>query len=114
MRPAPSSDRRDIAVVDLDSLTVRPLGERAGTVVASGRRVVAVLDKLSEWWAPGMLYSLDLATGARTLLAGNATEFVLTPACPGCDPTAPGAALSYVVQARVPFRYDGLWRAALP
>jgi hypothetical protein len=56
---------------------------------------------------------IDLDTGAETLLAQNVSEFAL-PTCAGCDPTAPGTPFAYVVQARVPWRYEGLWTGELP
>jgi hypothetical protein len=113
-RPAPGTDRVDLAVLDLDTLVLRPLGDRVTQTMVLGRRVLALLDKLNDWWAPGTLVSIDIATGAHTVLAPNVTDYAVSPACPGCDPGAPGAELLYVVQARVPFRYDGVWRAALP
>jgi hypothetical protein len=48
------------------------------------------------------------------LLAQNVTGFALPPVCPGCDATGPGASVVYVVHARIPFKYDGLWRLELP
>lgn len=64
--------------------------------------------------APGELAVVDLSTGAETRLARNVTGFALAPACAGCDRTDPGAWFAYVVHARVPWKYDGLWSGSLP
>jgi hypothetical protein len=93
---------------------LRPLAQHLGPGRSAGSRAVTIVDKLNQWWAPGTLMSYDLATGAGTPLAHNVTQLALAPPCPACDVTAPGAQLLYVVQARVPHRYDGLWRATLP
>jgi hypothetical protein len=34
--------------------------------------------------------------------------------CAGCDALARGTPLTYGVQARVPFKFDGLWLGNLP
>src|SRR6185369_10337134 len=111
---APTADRQDLTVVDLAAGTLRPLAEHLGPSAADGTRAVAIVGKLNQWWAPGTLVSYDLHSGASVELAHGVTQLALAPPCPTCAATAPGAHLLYVVQARVPWRWDGLWRATLP
>jgi hypothetical protein len=108
------SDDRDVQRADLDARRIVPLAHNAGQVEVGRTRIIAILDKLSGQRAPGRLVSVDLATGEETRLADNVVEFKLMPVCPTCDPTGPGVGLQYVVQARLPYRHDGLWKATLP
>jgi hypothetical protein len=105
---------RTLHRVDLDAQRMVQLGHDVGQVLVGRTRAIAIVDKLSGLRAPGHLVSLDLATGEATHLADNVVDFRLLPVCPTCDPTAPGVGLQYVVQARLPYRHDGLWKATLP
>jgi hypothetical protein len=83
--------------------------------VLGPKSVVALVRGLGQdALAPGDLVVVDLASGAERLLGRNVTEFALAGVCPTCDPAAPGLPLAFVVNARIPFRYDGLWTSELP
>jgi hypothetical protein len=105
---------RDLRRTDLDARKMVELAHDAGEVQVGRTRAIAIVEKLSGQHSPGRLVSLDLATGEQTRLADNVVEFKLMPVCPTCDPTAPGVGLQYVVQARLPYRHDGVWKATLP
>jgi hypothetical protein len=105
---------RDLRRTDLDGRRMVELAHNAGQVEVGRTRAIAIVDKLSGQHAPGRLVSLDLATGEQTRLGDNVVEFKLMPVCPTCDRTGPGVGLQYVVQARLPYRHDGIWKATLP
>ena len=54
------------------------------------------------------------APGPVQVLADNVTQFAVVTGCAGCDPIQAGNRLAYLVHARVPWKYDGLWMADLP
>ena len=112
---SPSFADRDLYLVDLEKGASRLL-VGAAKRVAFGRSRAVVLARVlgSSPGAPGELAVVDLSTGAETRLARNVTGFALAPACAGCDRTDPGAWFAYVVHARVPWKYDGLWSGSLP
>ena len=106
--------RSDLRLADLAAQRIVVLARDVGAIVPGGQRLVAIVDKLEGEAAPGQLISIDLASGASTHLADNVVDFRLAPVCATCDPTGPGVDLQYLVQARFPFKHDGLWRATLP
>jgi hypothetical protein len=110
---SPGNDRVDLYLLDLERDQLRFLAADVGSTLFGQRRVLAIVRKVGDRRATGDLVLLDLTTGAETLLAQNVSEFAVPP-CPGCDPTAPGAPFAYLVQARVPWRYEGLWTGELP
>jgi hypothetical protein len=105
---------RDLDLADLEEGRIVHLGSHVGDARIGSARVIAIVDKLSDGEAPGRLVLIDLRTGARTRLGDNVVAFRLDPVCATCDRTAPGVGLQYVVQARLPYRHDGLWKATLP
>lgn len=109
-----NGDRQDLLLADPSTRQLTTLARNVGSIRVGALRVIAIVDRLLGTNAPGHLVSIDLRSGLRTTLAGNVTEFALSPVCETCDPTAPGIKLHYVVQPRLPFGHDGLWRATLP
>jgi hypothetical protein len=96
----------------LDEVRRVIVGRRGMLALVTGR-LIQDLTSLS----PGKLV---LATtdgevpGPVQLLAENVTQFALASGCSGCDPLQAGTRLAYLVHARVPWKYDGLWMADLP
>jgi hypothetical protein len=112
---AESGGRRTLFLADLEPRQLRVVARNVGTVQIGRSRAVVLAPGLSRFdGGPGDLSVVDLETGAANRLAQNVTSFALDPACTGCDPTEAGARLVYVVHARVPWKYDGLWSASLP
>jgi hypothetical protein len=111
---ASAFSRSDLYLVDLPQRATRLLATNVTSMRFGRDRVVLLSRALGSSGGPGDLNVIDLATGTETLLARNVTSFAAAPACDGCDPTAPGARLLYVVHARVPWKHDGLWRGTLP
>jgi hypothetical protein len=111
---SPGVDRSDLYLLDLDGGGLRLLAQDVGTTLFGKQRVLAIARKLGDRRATGDLVLVELDSGAEIVLARNVSEFAVPPACEGCDPTAPGTPLAYVVQARVPWRYEGLWMGQLP
>jgi hypothetical protein len=111
---SPGNDRVDLYLLDPENDQLRFLVSDVGSTLFGQRRVLAIARKVGDRRATGDLVLLDLASGAETLLAHNVSEFAIPAPCAGCDPTAPGAPFAYVVQARVPWRYEGLWTGELP
>jgi hypothetical protein len=109
-----SQDDRELLRTDLDARRLSRLARDVGQVEVGRTRAIAIVDKLSGDRSPGRLVSLDLATGEQTRLGDNVVEFTLRPVCPTCDPTGSGVEIQYVVQARLPYRHDGIWKATLP
>ncbi len=109
------ADRNELQLADLGARTIRRLARNVSRLQFGGARVL-LLGRASSGSGegPGDLSLVELTTGAVTHLASNVTDFALEAACPLCDPTDPGARLVYVVNARFPWRYDGLWRGTLP
>jgi hypothetical protein len=103
--------RRDLHLVEAPWQSTRLLLADLATVTFGAGRALAVARKSQ---GGGDLLLVDLVTGDETRLGQNVVQAALAPACPGCDPTAPGTILAYVVQARVPYRLDGLWLGTLP
>jgi hypothetical protein len=109
--PPGDAGRWDLSLMDVDTNQRRTLATSVGPSVVGKRRILALTAVTASM---GDLQLIDLDTGADTLLAQNVTGFALPPVCPGCDATGPGASVVYVVHARIPFKYDGLWRLELP
>ncbi len=106
---------RDLYLVDLQKRANRLLARNVARAQFGLTRAVLLTRALhSEDGGPGDLVVVDLASGLETLLARNVTSFALRPPCPDCYPVQAGATVAYVVQARVPWRYDGLWSGSLP
>jgi hypothetical protein len=110
---SPGPDRTDLYVLDVAADQLRFLATDVGATLFGAHRVLAIARKVGDRRATGDLVLVDLDTGAETLLSHNVSEFAV-PACSGCDATAPGAAFAYIVQARVPWLYEGLWTGELP
>jgi hypothetical protein len=109
----PGIDRADLHLLDLERGELRFLAQDVGATLFGAHRVLAIARKLGDRRATGDLVLVDLDTGTETLLAHNVSEFAVPP-CAGCDVTRAGAPFAYVVQARVPWRYEGLWTGELP
>jgi hypothetical protein len=109
-------DRRDLYLLDLDTRSTRLLARDVADARLGARRAVVRSRVVGrrETAGPADLSIVDYATGQERELARNVTSFDLLPACLGCDPTAPGARLVYVVHARIPWKHDGLWGGPLP
>jgi len=110
---APSGDagRWALTLLDPETNQRRLLATSMGPSAVGKRRIVAMTNLSGTL---GDLRLIDLETGQDTLLAQNVTGFAVPTPCAACDPTAPGAPVAYVVHARIPFKYDGLWRLELP
>jgi hypothetical protein len=111
--------RRALFLADLETRLAGPalrvLARNVRTLQLGRRRALVLARPLSgSNGGPGDLSVVDLANGAETRLAQNVTSFALDPACAACDPVDAGARLVYVVHARVPWKYDGLWSGSLP
>jgi hypothetical protein len=113
---APGGDsREDLHALDPATGERRVIARAVSGAVFGHRRMLAVVRRLgSDSLAPGDMVLVDLTTGQEQTLARNVTEFALAPVCAGCDRTAPGVAIVFIVNARVPFEHDGLWTAVLP
>lgn len=109
--PPGNGSRWDLTLLDSETNERRLLATALGPSAVGKRRVLAITNLLGGL---GDLRLIDLDTGQDSLLAQNVTGFALPAPCAGCDPTAPGAPVAYVVHARIPFKYDGLWRLELP
>ncbi len=108
-------DQRELWLLDVTRRTSRVLARNVASARLGGTRAIVRASSSTPLnSSPGDLSLVDLETGSQTPLARNVVDFALAPACPDCDPTGPGAHLVYVVHARVPWRYDGLWDAVLP
>jgi hypothetical protein len=110
----PGDGRADLYVLDLPEDQLRFLAQDVGATLFGAHRVLAIARKVGDRRATGDLVLVDLDSGAEVLLAHNVSEFAVPAACSGCDPTAPGTPFAYVVQARVPWPYEGLWTGELP
>jgi hypothetical protein len=115
----PGGERRDLYLAEPPWESRRLLVRDISRVIWGSGRALALARKIGRDGVggdagSGDLSLVDLATGAETVLARNVVDMALARPCAGCDPLAPGVPLAYVVQARVPFRLDGLWLAALP
>ena len=110
--------RDDLWLLDPGAAAPRPLLRNVASFILGDTRAVAVVRKIAgRTQGAGDLVDVELATGAETILAHNVSEVALTApsaGCATCDLTAPGTELLYVVQARIPWRFDGLWAGALP
>jgi hypothetical protein len=110
--------RRDLYVAEPPyegrRLLVRDVAE---TIFGHGR-VLALSHKIggdnASSSGTGDMSIVDLASGGETILARNVTDVAVPRVCADCDPIAPGTPLLYGVQARVPFKYDGLWLGTVP
>jgi hypothetical protein len=93
-----------------------PMTIRDVRQVLFGRdRLLAITQAAArEPFAPGALDLLDLRNYSTVRVASNVTELLPLPGCDGCDATAPGATVAYVVHARYPWQHDGLWAVSLP
>jgi hypothetical protein len=109
----PGNDRADLYLLEVERDELRFVARDVGATLFGTNRLLAIARKVGDRRATGDLVLVDLDTGAETLLAQNVSEFAVPP-CAGCDPTAPGAPFAYVVQARVPWRHEGLWIGELP
>jgi hypothetical protein len=109
--PPGDAGRQDLTLLDPETNQRRLLATTMGPSLVGRHRILAMTNL-----AGGLadLRLIDVETGQDTLLAQNVTGFSARSPCAGCDPTAPGAPVVYVVHARVPFKYDGLWRVELP
>ena len=108
-------DRRDLHLLEPPWEASRQLLTGVGSVVPGMSRVLAVTRRFGgSAEGSGDLVLVDMATGEQTRLAQNVAAAALAPSCADCDPTAPGTTVAYVVQARVPFAFDGLWLGRLP
>jgi hypothetical protein len=106
-------DRTTLAPLgELDEVRRVVVGRRGMLALVKGRPVRDVLSL-----SPGQLVLATTdgaAPGPVQLLADNVTQFAVVIGCVGCDPIQAGHRLAYVVHARVPWKYDGLWMAELP
>jgi hypothetical protein len=109
-----TGQRSDLHLIDLAAGQKTTVATNVGQIERGHARLLAIVDGTSGDSGPGRLVSIDLMSGALTRLADNVTQFRLSPVCATCDPTGPGVGIAYVVQARFPFKHDGLWRATLP
>lgn len=116
VRDVQGGGREDLHLLDPGASEPRPLLGDVASFVAGAGRILALTRKIAgRFSGTGDLVLVDLATGAETILSHNVSEATLSPlACDRCDPLTSGVGLTYVVQARIPWRHDGLWVAALP
>jgi hypothetical protein len=115
----PGGSRTDLYLTEAPWQTRRLLVRDVARVVWGSGRLLALARKIGQGSigrsaGSGDLFLLDLASGAETVLAHNVVEMALPRAAAGADPLAAGTPLAYLVQARVPYRYDGVWRGTLP
>ena len=109
------SEKTDVHLFDGHSLIRSHTILDVRQVLFGQRRLVILAHGLvKDQYAPGPLELIELPGGERRQIGWNVTEFIGLPTCPACDPTAPGAGVAYVAQARVPWEHDGLWTATLP
>jgi hypothetical protein len=112
---APGNDRTDLHLVDLATLQRRLLATDMTQVTFGQKRALVVARVLGHRsFAPGELLLVDLDGGGETRLGQNISEFAIEPVCSRCDVTGAGVTAAFVVQARIPFEYDGLYLAELP
>jgi hypothetical protein len=109
--PPNDGNRWDLTLLDPETNQRRLLATTLGPSVIGQRRIVAMTNLAGGL---GELHLIDLETGQDTRLAQNVTGFTVPTPCPACDATAPRTPVVYLVHARVPFKYDGLWRVELP
>jgi hypothetical protein len=106
-------DRNTLAALGvLDEVRRVVIGRRGMLALVTGR---AISDAASL--SPGQLVLATTdgtSAGPVELLADNVTQFAVVTGCAGCDPIQAGHRLAYLVHARVPWKYDGLWMADLP
>lgn len=114
--------RQDLYLVDLAAGASRPLAGSGQVVVAGRTRVLAVLD----WDGArdtGALTVIDLASGAKTLLADDVYKVAIDSApfvghsatgSASADALAPGRRVAFLSRGRLPSPYDGLWVTELP
>ena len=110
--------RRDLYLAEPPWDGRRLLVRDVARVIFGAGRALALVRKIGgrgeRGAGAGDMVLVDLASGAETLLARNVVDMALPRPCAGCDPLAAGAPVLYSVQARVPYRFDGLWLGTLP
>ena len=99
--------RDDVYVVDPAARTSRALAT-SGHVVATGRDRVLFLSHWVAAGGSGDLTTVDLATGAATLLAENVSSVAVDASADPNDALAPGTRVAYLVHNRIASPYDGL------
>jgi hypothetical protein len=108
-------NKTDVQLYDAELMVRRKTLQDVRSLLFGDRRLVSLgHGVVHDEYAPSDLDLIDLPSDQVQRIAGNVTEFLHLPACPTCDPTAPGARLAYVASARVPWKHDGLWTATLP
>jgi hypothetical protein len=111
-------NQTDLYLVDATTGSMRALAGGASMVTAGRSRILALAD-WESWRSAGTLTLIDIATGARTSLAGDvafAAVNVLADAdvVGGSDPLAPGSEVAFMSRYRLDSPYDGLWVTTLP
>jgi hypothetical protein len=104
--------RDDVYIVDPAARTSRALAT-SGHVVATGRDRILFLAHWVAAGGSGDLTTVDLATGATTLIAENVSSVAVDPLTSN-DVLAPGTRVAYLVHNRIAAPYDGLWVVELP
>jgi hypothetical protein len=108
-------NKTDVHLYDAELMVRRQTLRDVRRLLFGDRRLLSLgHGVVHDDYAPSDLDLIDLPSDQVQRIAGNVTEFLHLPACPTCDPTAPGAGLAYVANARVPWKHDGLWMATLP
>jgi hypothetical protein len=114
--PLQEVSRQDLYLVDLVTGQSRAMASGGHLVALGQNRALALLDwQLSS--STGALTVIDLATGAKTLLAEGVYAVAVDPGpdpAEGADPLAAGTSIAFLVRNRLASPYDGLWTAHLP
>jgi hypothetical protein len=113
-----SENRQDIYLVDPATGTSRGIAS-GGRVVALGRTRALALLNWQIASSTGDLTLIELATGAKTVLAQDVYGVAVDPGAsddlaPAADRLAPGTAIAFLMRNRLASPYDGLWVAKLP
>ncbi|HVZ75013.1 MAG TPA: hypothetical protein VHJ20_21675 [Polyangia bacterium] len=100
--------RNDIYLVDPVKRTSSILATGGHVVAVGANRILTLLNWIQSDLS-GDLTMIDLANGAKTVLAENVHDVAISPAPAGLDRLPSGVTISYLVRNRIASPFDGLW-----
>ena len=112
---APNPLGRSYLELLAESESVAEVASAVGGFAGGSGRVLA-LAEVSSQDHTAQLMLIDLASGARDLVAARVVDFALSDPCDGagCVRLGRGQSVGYLVRSREPSAHDGLWLHQLP
>jgi hypothetical protein len=115
---ADSDSRTSLYLVDAKTGSLTALAGTANAVAVGKHRVLALTD-WEAWRSAGKLTLIDLASGARALIAEDVSYAAVdapdtADVLGGTDPLASGIDVAFISRYRLDSPYDGLWVTKLP